>query len=91
MATPIPTAIGEFNSQVEDWQSYTERLQQYFIAAGVTIEAEQRAILLKCMWCRLIHSLSAPTDLKDTSLADLIKLMLDYFQPKPSVTVQRFK
>ena len=72
MATPIPVAIGEFNSQVEDWQSYTEHLQQYFIAAGVTTEAKQRAILLSACGARtyrLIRSLSAPTDPRDASLA----------------------
>jgi len=66
MATPIP-AIGEFNNQVEDWQSYTECLQQYFIAAGVTNEAKQQAILLSACGAhtyRLICSLSAPTDPK---------------------------
>ena len=36
MASPIPAAIGEFNSQVEGWQSCIECFQQYFIGAGVT-------------------------------------------------------
>ena len=72
MATPIPAAIGEFNSQVEDWQSYTERLQQYFIAAGVTTEAKQWAMLKSACDARtyrLICTLSASTDPKDTPLA----------------------
>ena len=46
MTTSIPAAIGQFNSQVEDWLSYTECLQQYFIAAGVSNEAKQHAILI---------------------------------------------
>ena len=91
MATPIPAAIDEFNSQVEDWQSYIEHLQQHFIVAGVTNKAKQQAILLSACGARtyrLIHSLSATNDPKDTSLSDLIKLMSEYYQPKPSVTVQ---
>ena len=94
MATSISAVIGEFNSQIEDWQSYTERLQQYFIAAGVTNETKQQAILLSACGARtyrLIRSLSARNDPKDTSLSDLIKLMSEHYQPKPSVTVQRFK
>ena len=69
-------------------------MQQYFIAASVTNEAKQRAILLSACDARtyrLIRSLSAPNDPKDTSLSDLIKLMSEHYQPKPSVTVQRFK
>ena len=27
--------IGEFNSQLEDWCSYTERMQNYFIANDI--------------------------------------------------------
>ncbi|XP_065902584.1 uncharacterized protein [Dysidea avara] len=64
------------------------------IAASVTNEAKQRAILLSACDARtyrLIRSLSAPNDPKDTSLSDLIKLMSEHYQPKPSVTVQRFK
>ena len=38
--------IGEFNSQLEDWRSYTERLQNYFIANDIKSEAKQRAFLL---------------------------------------------
>ena len=38
--------IGEFNNQLEDWRSYTERLQNYFIANNIKSEAKQHAILL---------------------------------------------
>ena len=38
--------IGEFNSQLEDWRSYTKHLQNYFIANDNKSEAKQRAILL---------------------------------------------
>ena len=38
--------MGEFNNQLEDWRSYTERLQNYFIANDIKSEAKQRAILL---------------------------------------------
>ena len=94
VAAPIPAAIDELYSQVEDRQSYTECLQQYFMAASVTNKAKQQAILLSaCGACayRLICSLSAPNNPKDTSLSDLMKLMSEHYQPKLSVTVQQFK
>ena len=38
--------IGEFNSQLEDWCSYNERLQNYFIANDIKSEVKQCAVLL---------------------------------------------
>ena len=41
--------IGEFNSQLEDWRSYTERMQNYFTANDIKSELKQRAILPACV------------------------------------------
>ena len=41
----IRGSVGEFNFSVEDWASYTVRLEQYFAANDVE---KQRAILLSC-------------------------------------------
>ena len=40
-------SIGEFNASIEDWTSYTERLEQYFTANGIgsnQAQAEQRVL-----------------------------------------------
>ena len=68
--------IGEFNNQLEDWRSYTERLQNYFIANDIKSEAKQRAILLSVCGPRtykLIRSLLSPQEPKDASFADIVK------------------
>ena len=86
--------IGEFNNQLEDWRSYTERLQNYFIANDIKNEAKQHAILLSVCGPRtykLIHSLLSPQEPKDVSFADIVKQMTDHYQPKPSIIVQHFK
>ena len=38
--------IAEFNGAHDDWNSYTERLNQYFVANDVTEAGKKRAILL---------------------------------------------
>jgi len=38
--------LEEFNSQHEDWESYEERLEQYFIANAMEEADKRRAILL---------------------------------------------
>ena len=86
--------MGEFNNQLEDWRSYTERLQNYFIANDIKSEAKQCAILLSVCGPRtyeLIRSLLSPQEPKDVSFADIVKQMTDHYQPKPSIIVQCFK
>ena len=63
----IHCSIDEFNASVEDWTSYTERLEQYFTVNGIgsnQAHAEQRrAILLPVCGpttYQLIRSLSSP-------------------------------
>ena len=69
-------SIGEFNSSVEDWVSYSERLEHYFGANGIgTNEAalkKRTSILLTCC---------GPAT---------YQLVKEHHQPTPSIIVQRF-
>ena len=38
--------IGEFNLQQEDWMSYSERLEEYFIANGIKSKGHP----IECGW-----------------------------------------
>lgn len=65
--------IGEFSSQLEDWRSYIEHLQNYFIANEVKSELKQCAILLNvCSSCtyKLIHSLLSPQEPRYHKITD---------------------
>ena len=55
--------FGEFNPQREDWTSYTERLQEYFIANGLEDAAKKKAVLLSIVGAetyQLMRNLTAP-------------------------------
>ena len=89
--------IGEFDRSVEDWVSYAERMDQYFVANGIgTEEADlpkRRAILLTCCGpstYQLIRSLTAPDAPTSKTYAELVKLVKDHEQPPPSAIVQRY-
>ena len=85
--------FGEFNPSLEDWRSYTERLQQYFKANDVE-EDKQKAILLSgcgVATYRLIKNLTAPDKPTDKSFADLVELVGDHYSPIPSVIVEHFR
>lgn len=86
--------IGEFNSALEDWASYAERMDSYLAANEITDAGKRRAVLLSTCGpstYRLIRSLVAPNKPTDKSYADLLKIVGLHFNPKPSVAVQRFK
>ena len=86
--------IGPFSGEAEDWSAYTERLDQYFIANDVTSGAKKRAILLSVCGTptyKLIRSLLSPQKPSEVSYDALIKKVLEYYKPRRSVTVERFK
>ena len=74
----------KFDSSLEDWTSYTERLQLHSMANDVWSEDTKRAILLiKCgvQTYQLIKNLLAPTSPTDKSFKDVVQLTTDHLQP----------
>ena len=92
MATHHGT-LGEFQNAQETWQSYVERLQQYFVANDVKSAEKQRAVLLSAVGgqtYQLIRNLLAPTKPTEVSFAGIVDAVQKHIQPLPSVIVQRF-
>ena len=86
--------FGEFNPQREDWTSYTERLQEYFIANGLEDAAKKKAVLLSIVGAetyQLMRNLTAPAKPTEKSFDQLVKLVEEHHHPAPSVILQRFK
>ena len=85
--------IGEFDSNCEDWTSYTERLTQYFVANDVDNAAKKRAILLSICGAstyQLIRNLVAPAKPSEKTFDALVKLVKDHLHPPPAVAFQRY-
>ena len=86
-------SIGEFQDTQESWQSYVERLQQYFIANDVDATEKQRAILLNIVGGKtyqLIRNLLGPAKPTERSFDEIVEPVRNHYQPVPSVIVQRF-
>lgn len=86
--------VGEYVEGDEDWTEYEERLGHFFNANGITEEARKRSILLSVCGARtykLIRNLATPRKPGEIPYADLVKLVSDHHNPKPSIIVQRFK
>ena len=86
--------FGEFNPQREDWTSYTERLQEYFIANKIEDAAKKKAVLLSIVGAetyQLMRNLTAPEKPTEKTFDQLVKLVKEHYHPAPSVILQRFK
>ena len=86
--------IGEFDSTQEDWRTYVERVNLYLIANDVTEAAKKKAILLSVCGAKNYHilrNLVAPRTPTELDFDEIVTVMQQHFNPKPVVTVERFK
>ncbi|KAG1662192.1 hypothetical protein GQR58_021058 [Nymphon striatum] len=76
------------------WRNYCERMEQFFVANGITDSDRKRAILLATVGesiYSLIKNLLSPTFPSEKSFEELVQLVADHQEPRPSVIVSRFK
>ena len=86
-------SIGPFDSGEEDWTSYVERLDQYFVGNDVASNVKKRAILLSnCgpQTYQLLKNLLAPEKPNTLDYSELVEVLRRHWQPKPSKIVQRY-
>ena len=87
----------EFDLNVESFGAYPRRLQQYFIANGITGDAQadkRRAVFLSVVGARtfgLLEDLVAPTPVSECSYDRLVEVLEAHFEPQTSVIVARFR
>ncbi|XP_017462560.1 PREDICTED: uncharacterized protein LOC108355940, partial [Rhagoletis zephyria] len=73
-----------FDPNVEQWQTYMERMEQLFIAANVTTEIQKKSLLIKYIGpitYRLLRDLCQPTQ--------TVKHLTDHFTPALVVFKER--
>ena len=75
--------LSVYDSTAEPWTIYVERLNQYFIANDVEDSSKKRAILLAVCGSKTFQLIRSLTEEDPTSKP--------YYDPKPSVIVQRYK
>ena len=86
-------SIGEFDSEKEDWTSYTG-VEEYFVANDVDDATKQRAILLSncgSSTYQLAKQLFSPTKLKELTYKAVVEWLARHFSPKPIAIAQRCK
>ncbi|KAG7520092.1 hypothetical protein JOB18_022969 [Solea senegalensis] len=76
----------------QTWEEYCEILQHFFLAYKLTDAGQQKAILLSSVGSQtygLMRNLVSPAKPGDKSFDELVKLLKDHFNAKPSEIVQR--
>ena len=94
MATSIIGCVGEFKDKEDSWQFYIDRLEQFFIANDVNNQNKKKAILLSSVGAKtykLVTSLAQPQSPRDLTYNQIVGLVQNHQNPKPSAIVQRFK
>ena len=78
--------VEEFQEN-DNWIEYAERLEHYFTANEITDNGKKRAVLLSSCGAKtykLIRNLVAPGKPTDKSFAELINIVKNHLNPRPS-------
>ena len=85
--------LPEFSGNATEWDVFTEQLLFYFTANSIADGGKQRALLLIACGTttyKPLKTLIAPAKLLTKSVADLVKLAQEHYNPRPSVIMRRF-
>jgi len=87
-------SVTPFDNKSQSWEDYCEILNHFFVANDVEEPEKKRAILLSCVGAQtytLMRNLLSPEKPGSKSYEDLVSLLKNHFNPKPSEIVQRWK
>ena len=87
-------ATTPFDATQEDWTTYVECLEMYFLANEVGEAARKRVVLLSVCGptaYRLIQNLAQPVKPSEVSYDNIVKLLSDHYFPSKSILTQRFR
>lgn len=79
------------DSRTQTWEEYCDILQHFFVAKKIADVGQQKAILLSAVGSQtygLMRNLVSPAKPGDKSFEELVKLLMDHFNPRPSEIVR---
>ncbi|XP_041823137.1 uncharacterized protein K02A2.6-like [Melanotaenia boesemani] len=86
--------LSAFDSKEQTWEEYCEILDQFFEANDIDDGGKQRAVLISVVGpatYKLIRNLVSPDKPSTKTYSQIVAIMKDHFNPKPSEIVQRYK
>lgn len=83
-----------FDENEEGFEAYVERLEQFFVANGLTMgEEKSKAVFLTVVGKKnhmLLLDLCAPRKPSENKLLDLIELLRAHFVPKTNLIAEKY-
>lgn len=89
--------FSEFDSQMDNWDNYIDRLTFCFEANGIVLDSQKRANFYTVCGSKVFDTLLAlisPKKSKDVSFSDIVVILTKHYSPKPneiSVSYQFYK
>ncbi len=86
--------VEPFEPGQDDWQMYTERLDQFFAANEIPDGIKKKAvfpIVIGTKAYSLLRNLLPPAKPAEKSYAELLEVMKQHLDPKPLVIAERFR
>ena len=85
MATTVTIGmVAAFQIRVDDWEQYTERLEQFFVANAIADDSKKLATFLTVIGPRtyaLLSNLLAPAKPATKTYAELVTAVKDHLKP----------
>lgn len=84
--------IGAFQLDSDNWTLYVERLEQYFVVNNVKEELKVPTLItvMGGAGYELLVTLCTPEKPASKKFDDLVKIMCNHLQPKPSILAERY-
>src|SRR5436190_9714639 len=81
----------KFNDTLEDFESYTERLTEYFKLQGVPAEKQVGCFiaLIGCKYYNLLKNLIYPLTYNDKSFQEIVHILKKHLNPAPPLILSR--
>ena len=86
--------LKEFNKDNDDWILYTERMEHFFGANNIKDAQRKQSLFLSSIGAecyKLLSNLLSPEKPASKSYSELVSVLKNHYQPKPSEIVERCK
>ena len=86
--------IDEFDENVESWDCYTERVEQFFKANKITEDDQKVAVLITSVGSRKYQELRdtvSPQKPSELSYKEINEAMSKWYNPKGTIVLQRYR
>ncbi|GFU64543.1 retrovirus-related Pol polyprotein from transposon 17.6 [Trichonephila clavipes] len=82
-----------YDASVEDWSSYVERLESYFVVNGIEDKMKVPAILslMGATTYKLLKNLATPNIPSELTYQDIVNYFFEHLNPKPLEMTERFR